>query len=574
MINPARLSLNLLACISLLPGITVAAAAESGAGDVVLDALSGEIDRAMKALANNDAAPYFISAEMTDSQSVRITGEAGGLHGYSPHHQRWLDIDLRIGGRKLDSSHALRNTTERRRSSGRRMPLADDADLIRRAAWLEIDRRYQTARERWAKVEAETTVLVEEEPAEDLAEVAPARSIDKPATLAFEPRRWEEVVKAASKVFAENELLLEGTVTFAGDVETHWFVSSEGTRVRHGGSRYRLDMTAQSVAWDGEVLRMHEAYDSHDADGLPDHDTILAGARLLVSRLLELRTAPDEEPYTGPAILSDRAAAVFFHEILGHRIEGHRLKQINNAQTFRNRVGQAILPPFLTVYDDPTLESSAGTDLRGHYAFDNQGVPAERVLLVENGTLRRFLQSRSPVARRDRPNGHGRRATGADAVSRQGNLLVVASESVSNEELRAGLIELAKTNGQRYALYIDDIQGGFTLTERTIPNAFNINALRSYRVYVDGRPDELVRGIDLIGTPLEAFGKIRRAGELRRVFNGTCGAESGWVPVSALAPALLLESVETQRKRKDQVIPPILPAPVPGGAEPALGTAE
>ena len=82
MINPARLSLNLLACISLLPAIAatptkpalaVAAAAESPAGDVVLDALSGEIDRAMKALANNGAAPYFISAEMTDSQSVRIT---------------------------------------------------------------------------------------------------------------------------------------------------------------------------------------------------------------------------------------------------------------------------------------------------------------------------------------------------------------------------------------------------------------------------------------------------------------------------------------------------------------------
>jgi predicted Zn-dependent protease len=235
---------------------------------------------------------------------------------------------------------------------------------------------------------------------------------------------------------------------------------------------------------------------------------------------------------------------------------------VDNAQTFRNRVGQKILPDFLSIYDDPTLTHAAGSYLRGHYRFDNEGVRARRVALVEDGTLKAFLQSRSPVAKGDRPNGHGRRSAGRSAASRQGNLLVQASSATDDAALRSELIALARRRGLDYALFIDEIQGGFTFTGRDIPNAFNINATRAYRVYVDGRPDELVRGVDLIGTPLEAFSRILRAGELKRVFNGNCGAESGWVPVSGAAPSLLLESIETQRKRKDQATPPLLPAPL------------
>lgn len=551
----------LLLVVLLSSGMTPAA--QGAVDDPILEALATEIDRAMSALAESDPPPYFIAVELTEIHSVRVTAEAGGLHGYSPDHLRWIDVDLRVGSRDLDSSHALRNSDERRRRAGRRVSLGGDPDRLRHALWLEIDRRYQQARERWAKVEAERQVLVEEEPAQDLVEVPQVNYLEtRAAELDFDAQRWESTLTDASRVLAANPVVLEGSARLSGAAETRWFVSSEGTRLRHSSSRYRADLQAQALAEDGDDLRLYESFDAHDPSRLPSRDELVQAAELLVASLTDIRSAPLEEPYSGPAILSDRAAGVFFHEIFGHRVEGHRLKQVDNAQTFRNRVGQQILPEFLSVYDDPTLVRAADVDLNGHYRFDNQGVAAERVVLVEQGTLKGFLQSRSPVAKGDASNGHGRRQMGNDPVSRQGALIVEVSESVDDAELRRQLVESAKEQGLEYGLYIDEIQGGFTFTNRTIPNAFSINAVRSRRVFVDGRPDELVRGIDLIGTPLEAFSKIVTAGELNDPFNGSCGAESGWVPVSAVAPALLLQSIETQRKRKDQATPPILPPPL------------
>jgi len=324
-------------------------------------------------------------------------------------------------------------------------------------------------------------------------------------------------------------------------------------------------VVVDTVAEDGANLELARYWDARTADDLPDRDTLIEGARAIERQLAALRKAPAEEPYTGPAILSDRAAAVFFHEILGHRLEGHRLKRVENAQTLRNMVGEPILPAFISLYDDPTLESFAGQVLHGHYLFDSQGIPSERVTLVQNGILKSFLQSRSPVREGERSNGHGRRQAGFDAVSRQGNLLVAASESVTDDELRRELIALAKEAGLAYGLLIDEIQGGFTFTGRHIPNAFSIKVLLCRRIYVDGRPDELVREVDLIGTPLVTLSRIVRAGEVHRAFNGLCGAESGRVPVTAISPALLVSQVETQRKAKGQVTPPLLPPPGSGG---------
>ena len=77
----------------------------------------------------------------------------------------------------------------------------------------------------------------------------------------------------------------------------------------------------------------------------------------------------------------------------------------------------------------------------------------------------------------------------------------------------------------------------------------------------------MVRGVDMIGTPLITFSRIMAASDESQVFNGMCGAESGWVPVSAIAPDLLIQEVEIQRRSKDHDKPPILDAPVVGGEQ-------
>ncbi|MBV9222752.1 MAG: peptidase U62, partial [Acidobacteriaceae bacterium] len=269
--------------------------------------------------------------------------------------------------------------------------------------------------------------------------------------------------------------------------------------------------------------------------------------------------APPVEPMLCPAILSGRASAVFFHEIFGHRIEGHRQKDVSEGQTFK--LGQQVLPPFMNVQSDPTKRSYNGFDLIGYYDFDDEGVKARPVKVVENGILKTFLLSRSPVGEFVHSNAHGRRQPGFEVVSRQSNLIVESSKQVSMSDLRAALIAEIKRQGKPYGLYFEEVSSGYTTTGRGGLQAFTVVPLVVYRVYPDGRPDELVRGADIVGTPLSSFQKILATSDRPEVFNGYCGAESGSVPVSAVSPAILVSEIEIQRKQNAQQKLPVLPPP-------------
>ena len=293
----------------------------------------------------------------------------------------------------------------------------------------------------------------------------------------------------------------------------------------------------------------------------PDDKAVYAAEATMRKELEGLVAAPINDPTVGPALLTGRAAAVFFHEVFGHRDEGHRQKDVTEGQTFSNKVGEQILPSFLSIVDDTTKKRLGSQELLGFYQFDDEGVPAQRVTLVDHGVLKNFEMSRSPLADFPRSNGHGRRQLGATPVSRQGNLIVESNKMVSNAELRAKLIELIKVQNKSFGLLIDDIAGGFTFTGRGQPQAFQVLPLVVYKVFADGRPDQLVRGVDIVGTPLAALTKIVATGDTAEVFNGYCGAESGSVPVSAASPAILTSELEVQKKESSTDRPPILPAP-------------
>jgi len=224
-------------------------------------------------------------------------------------------------------------------------------------------------------------------------------------------------------------------------------------------------------------------------------------------------------------------------------------------------VDQQILPSFISIVDDPTMKKLGNEDLLGYYQYDDEGVIAQRVTLVDHGVLKNFEMSRSPLIGFPHSNGHGRRQIGATPVSRQGNLIVESDKTVSNAQLRAKLIELIKQQNKPFGLLIDDIAGGFTFTGRAQPQAFQVEPLVVYKVFADGRPDELVRGVNIVGTPLAALTKIVATGNTTEVFNGYCGAESGYVPVSASAPAILTSELEVQKSQTSTDRPPILPPP-------------
>jgi TldD protein len=288
----------------------------------------------------------------------------------------------------------------------------------------------------------------------------------------------------------------------------------------------------------------------------------MQGVDKVIRELLALRKAPVVEPYTGPAILQNRASAVFFHEIFGHRVEGHRQKDVEEGQTYAKKIGQEILPPFINVVDDPTQQKFGQLDLNGFYEFDDECIRAQPARVVEKGVLKTFLLSRSPTRGFTKSNGHGRRQPGAQVCARMGNLVVESARQVPYDQLRAQLVEECQKQGKEFGLLFGDISGGFTFTGRFLPQAFKVIPILVYKVYADGRPDELVRGVDIVGTPLTCFSKILCTADDPDVFNGYCGAESGSVPVSGISPSILVAQIEVEKKEKAQDRPPILPAPI------------
>jgi len=541
----------------------------------VMQALDLEVKRAMDVLGKKgDPAPYFISYEVNEITETDISASQGALKGSNLDRSRYLDLEIRVGDYKLDNTHEIRgqrgggapNSTPGAVS----MPIDDDVDALRSVIWLETDRRYKAAAERLIQVKANRAIKVEEEDtsadlSRETVETAklPLMSTD------VNKAEWERKMKGYSALLSKNPEILEGSAEFTATANNQYFVNSEGTSVQHGTLRMRVSLYARTKADDGMELYRFESFDAHNFAGLPSDAVVQQTIDKMLRDLKGLRTAPLIEPFTGPAILSGRASGVFFHEIFGHRMEGQRQKSESEGQTFTKQVNKPILPDFLSVIDDPTTETIVGTDLNGYYHYDDEGVRARPVPVVENGILKNFLLSRAPVAGFEQSNGHGRKEPGYRAVGRQGNLIVRASRTVTNDRLRQMLIDEAKAQGKPFGLYFEDISGGFTLTGRANPQAFQVTPIMVYRVYVDGRPDELVRGVDLIGTPLTSFSKIAAASDKMEVFNGFCGAESGYVPVSAVSPSILTTQIEVQKKAKSSERMPILPPPsaTQGGAQ-------
>jgi predicted Zn-dependent protease len=214
----------------------------------------------------------------------------------------------------------------------------------------------------------------------------------------------------------------------------------------------------------------------------------------------------------------------------------------------------------------------AGVPLAGTYSHDDEGTPSQRVALIQDGILKNFLMSRMPITNFETSNGHGRGEPGYMPTGRQGNLIVESSKTVKDAEVRQKFIEEIKKAGKPYGLYFEDVQGGFTLTTRELPQAFQVLPVIVWRVYPDGRPDQLVRGVDIVGTPLASLNRIVLTGDTMHVFNGICGAESGSIPVSASAPAMLFSELEVQKRAASRERPPVLAPPgfdkEPGAAAP------
>jgi TldD protein len=550
-------------------GIVSVSAVHAGPPDApvkpspVISTMKAELERSMKALSAQDPPAYFIGYTLTDTQRATVSGSNGALLSSDEGRNRWLEVSVRTGSYELDNTHKVDGRQPANGGPGTSAPIDNDNDVLRRMLWLETDKQYRSAAEALIKVKTGNEVKVQtaEGRAPDFSRDKAQTSVGPWVSFTLDRKPWEEKTRAYTKYFRESPSVINSIVTFTAVAQNAIQVSSEGTELQFGQVRYRLELFIQGKAGDGMDIERYYNFDWVNPADAPDDKAVYAASAQLRKEMEGLVVAPLNDPSVGPALLTGRAAAVFFHEVFGHRAEGHRQKDVNEGQTFAKMVGEPILPDFISVVDDTTKRKLGKDDLLGYYQFDDEGVKAQRVTLVDHGVLKNFEMSRSPLADFPVSNGHGRRQLGATPVSRQGNLIVESSKTMTNDQLRAKLIELVKQQGKTYGLLIDDIAGGFTFTGRGQPQAFQVQPLVVYKVFADGRPDELVRGVDIVGTPLAALTKIVATGDTPEVFNGYCGAESGSVPVSAAAPALLTSELEVQKKQSSTDRPPILPPP-------------
>jgi len=565
---------RLVICVvALLICVPLFALSSSSRSDLLLQILQRELQRATTSLAKSDPAPYFISYAVNDGDGSTIAAANGSIMLSSNSHRRQVDVMLRVGSAALDNTHGASRPSGIASSI---LPLSDDPDATARVLWQLTNREYEQASGAFLRVKTNAAVRSQEE--DQSPDFSPETALNElgatRAPFSLDQKTWEDRLRRVSARFLKYPDVFSSLMLFQAGNSRSYLATNEGAAVVQPSTIARLIIEGESRADDGMDLLRVETFQGASPDQLPSESELIAKVERVSADLKALHAAPPAEPYIGPALLSGRAAAVFFHEVLGHRLEGHRQRDEREGQTFTKKVGQQVLPPFLTVVDDPMLKELNGVKLAGHYDFDDEGVTAQRVVAVENGILRNFLMSRMPIKNFDHSNGHGRRQPGLMSTGRQGNLIVTSTKTVKDSELREKFIEEIKRQGKPYGLYFEDIQGGFTLTTRALPQAFQVIPVMVWRVYPDGRrPDELVRGVDIVGTPLLSLNNIILTGDTAQVFNGVCGAESGQVPVAAAAPAMLFSEIEVQKRAKGTQRPPLLPAPIAPASTSAADTA-
>ncbi len=537
----------------------------------IIGIMEKELKRSFEKLKNAGDAPlYYLGYRLYETTNDYVSAEYGARTSddFEATKRRVLRVDLRVGSPELDNSHKVRDQRMFSFDSDfssylqTDVPLDDNEMALRHALWLRTDKAFRKAQQQYARVIANKDVNVkEEDSSNDFSEEDPQEYTGEEKKLNFDRKKWCEDIKELSAIYRKYPEIYSSSVAFTASLTRRWLVNSEGTKIHDSRTDYGIYSTAQARAEDGMNLWLYDDIEATEVEDLPNKEALAKFVSDIANNLNNLRTSPKAKPFAGPAILRSKAAGVFFHEVFGHRMEGHRQKNEKEGRTFTKSIGKRIMPEFISVIDDPTLKRLGGVRLNGTYKFDDEGVPAQKVTLVDKGVLKTFLLARSPVKGFPRSNGHGRCSPSRNPVARMGNLIVQSTNTVPYADLRKKLIETVKAQGKEYGLVFDDIAGGYTLTATSAPQVYSLQPLVVTKVFADGRPDELVRGVKIVGTPLTALEKIVQTSDRSDSFNGVCGAESGSVPVSASSPDLLVETLEVELKDKRQDKPPLLKPP-------------
>ncbi len=542
----------------------------AGSGDVqaergdivVLTAMKDELGRSQKKLKlEGYEDPYFISYQIKDNAYYTIEGKYGAIVSSDRSRIRRLFVDVRVGDYGFDNSIGGRSGGGIPFDGASSVPLDNDPAAIRTVLWQVTDFAYKEALAQYLNKKAED---VQEVKAEDFGSFSKEKShvyFGPELTLNFDPGKWEENVRQVSSIYKDYKDLLNADLTVTAQKETVYFIDTEGTQYVRDEILYSIDAEVTARADDGKVVENYRNLYYVTPEDIPPVEALKNTIREMVEETLKMRQAEALPPLSVPALLDPEAAGVVFHEAVGHRLEGERQIDEDEGQTFKEKVGKKIIPEFLSIIDDPSMKSFEGTHLMGYYPFDDQGVPGQRTVLVENGVLKNFLMSRTPVEGFQNSNGHGRASYGQAPLARMSNTIIESSKEYPRDKLKELLIEEVKRQNKPFGLIIKSMRGGETNTSSYNFQAFRGTPLVLYKVDPVTGEETPVRDIEIVGTPIVTVNKIIATGDDYAVFNGFCGAESGYIPVSTVAPSILVSEMEFQRESSRKEKPPLLPPP-------------
>ncbi|MEW6145638.1 MAG: TldD/PmbA family protein [Thermodesulfobacteriota bacterium] len=554
----------------LILAVSAPFAGASGPGDpqaqrsdlAVLSAMQDELERSQKKLRlEGYEDPYFISYQIKDNEFYSIEGKYGAVVSSDRSRVRRLFVDVRVGDYGFDNSMKGRSGGGIPFDGSSSVPLDNDPAAIRTVLWQVTDYAYKEALAQYLNKKA---VNVQEVKAEDFGSFTrekPHVFYGPELALTFDPGKWEATVREISSIYKDYKELLNADLSVTAQKETVYFINTEGTQYVRDEILYSIDAEVTARAEDGKVIENYRNLYYVTPEDIPPVDELKKTIREMVEDTIKMRKAEALPPLSVPALLEPEAAGVVFHEAVGHRLEGERQIDDDEGQTFKDKVGKKIIPGFLSIIDDPSMKSFNGTHLMGYYPFDDQGVPGQRTVLVENGVLKNFLMSRTPIEGFRKSNGHGRASYGQSPVARMSNTIIESSKEYPKDRLKELLIEEVRRQKKPFGLIIKNMRGGETNTSSYNFQAFRGTPLVLYKVDPETGEETPVRDIEIVGTPIVTVNKIIATGDDYAVFNGFCGAESGYIPVSTVAPSILVSEMEFQRESSKKEKPPLLPPP-------------
>ncbi len=505
---------------------------------------------------------------MRDINWFNTWASSGSMYRDRSDHTRNVYCDIRVGSYRYDQTSdggLYDNDDELESRTFSKVPIDDKCfDGLRIALWKLSEAKFREALTDYSNKEAKRLSTIDTNRRYHSFKKLPRkRSIKYSRPESVDQEKWRRFCKNVSKWISELPGIIGNYVEFDATGQTNIFVSTENRIIVEHSQVFTLSAALRRLTKEGSQIEQEVVINCATQRELPDARTFKKQLYSKYEQLLELIDAKKIHSFSGPVLLNPIPAGLLFHEAIGHRLEGSRLLSSGEGQTFKGQIGKKVIGVPLDIWDDPTCKTYKGKKCIGSFTYDDEGTPAKKALLVENGNLKGFLNSRADIpVRRNTLNGHARSAKHQRPISRMGVTIVKGCSPVSGKKLREMLIEEIRRQNKPFGMIVYETSGGETETTSYDFQAFSGEIAYATLVYPDGS-EVVIRGVNFVGTPLQALNNILAVGDTQVVDNHYCGAESGFLPVTTICPAILLSNLELQAKEEELVTQYLLPRPKP-----------